>query len=110
MKKTIITIFICLVAALTLTGCSSTSINVNVEDDNFLNDTVFGKSALIEIGDYLWYDKSTQIVYWWNGILLPYKNTSTAPSPYYAPNGLPYRYDPETNTFEEIQIVTKKGE
>ncbi len=51
MKKTIITIFICLVAALTLTGCSSTSINVNVEDDNSLNNTVFGKSALIETGD-----------------------------------------------------------
>jgi hypothetical protein len=29
---------------------------------------------------------------------------STTPSPYYAPNGLPYRYNPETNTFEEIDI------
>ena len=27
---------------------------------------------------------------------------ATAPTPYYAPNGLPYRYNPESNTFEEI--------
>ncbi len=28
---------------------------------------------------------------------------ATTPSPYYAPNGLPYKYNPETNTFEEIE-------
>ena len=31
----------------------------------------------------------------------------TSPTPYYAPNGFPYRYNPETNTFEEIN--TKWG-
>lgn len=48
----------------------------------------------------LWYDSSTRIVYFWNGELS--NMASTAPSPYYAPNGRPYRYDPTTNTFEEI--------
>ena len=27
---------------------------------------------------------------------------ATTPSPYYAPNGLPYKYNPSTNTLEEI--------
>lgn len=103
MKKLIATTLICLVTTLTLTGCDEIkSVNVNVENDSSISSNVFGKSALIEIGDKLWYDKTTRIVYWWNGSLN--SQDSTAPSPYYAPNGLPYRYNPETNTFEEIQI------
>lgn len=95
-------LIICLLAALTLTGCDETkSVNVNVENNNTINNNVFGESALIEIGNGLWYDTTTRIVYWWNGIL-KYSYTSITPSPYYAPNGYPYRYNPETNTFEEI--------
>lgn len=50
---------------------------------------------------YLWYDTVTQIVYLWNGNIGNY--SATIPSPYYAPNGLPYKYNPETNTLEEIE-------
>lgn len=100
--KRIIVAFVCVIATLTLTACSdSKPVNVNVESDNSISGKVFGKSALIEIGDCLWYDASTWIVYWWNGYLIG-ASADTTPSPYYAPNGLPYRYNPKTNTFEEI--------
>ena len=65
-----------------------------------LHSNMIGKNVLIKIGGGLYYDSATRIVYWWNGVLKG--GYSTTPSPYYAPNGLPYRYNPETNTFEEI--------
>ncbi len=111
MKKIIIAVLICLNTALLFTGCTNNSVNVNVENDTTINGTKFGKSALLQIGDGLWYDTTTLIVYWWNGRLSDdtwrAKRSNTTPSPYYAPNGLPYRYNPETNTFEEID---HKGE
>ncbi len=104
MKKVVATIMICLITVLLLTGCTENKpVNVNVKNDTSIDGTVFGESALIEIGDGLWYDATTRIVYWWNGYFnRPYREYATTPSPYYAPNGLPYRYNPETNTFEEI--------
>ena len=65
-----------------------------------------GEDNMIELGNDLWYDSVTGIVYWWNGNLSR-SESATAPTPYYAPNGLPYRYNPEKQTFEEIDI---KGE
>ena len=107
MKKTTLLLMICMFVV-TLAGCSneSTTINVTVEDTESLNNTIFGLNALIKIGNGLYYDSSTHIVYWWNGYLgedsWSTTRTDTTPSPYYAPNGLPYKYNPETNTFEEI--------
>lgn len=106
MKRVIATIFICLIAVLSFAGCDNSNtgnsvINVNIEKDNTISGNTFGKSSLIIIGGGLWYDSTTRIVYWWNGMLDT--NWTTTPSPYYAPNGLPYRYNPETNTFEEIK-------
>ncbi len=110
MKKGIMAALVCLATALTLTGCNETkSVNANVESNNTSIGKVFGTSALIEIGDRLWYDTTTRIVYWWNGSLSNYGYSNTTPSPYYAPNGLPYRYNPETNTLEEIQNNTNGG-
>lgn len=103
MRKKILSILISCIFALSLVGCNERiAVNVNVENSNQLNNDVLGKKALIEIGDGLWYDSTTKIVYWWNGYL-NYNNWATTPSPYYAPNGLPYRYNSEINTFEEIQ-------
>ena len=62
-----------------------------------------GNGNLVEIGNGLWYDSTTKVVYWWNGELRS-TDWSTTPTPYYAPNGLPYRYNPEKQTFEEIDI------
>jgi hypothetical protein len=86
-----------------LTACESKTVIVNVENGENINGTTFGKDAMIEIGNGLWYDSTTRIVYWWNGYFDECR-CDTAPSPYYAPNGLPYRYNPETNTFEEIEV------
>lgn len=88
------------VIAVKCTGCSPKFLQVNVANSVELANYTLGARNLREIGDYLWYDSSTRIVYFWNGELS--NMASTAPSPYYAPNGRPYRYDPTTNTFEEI--------
>lgn len=42
--------------------------------------------------DGLYYDEVTGIVYIWNG-KLDWTYSDTVPSPYYAYNGKPYRYD-----------------
>lgn len=101
MKKVLITVLsFCLTVS--MVGCSDETINVNVENSTDLSGTVIGTDALIEIGSNLWYDSTTRIVYWWNGCISSGCYGATAPTPYYAPNGLPYRYNPESNTFEEI--------
>ena len=85
-----------------LIGCTNEeSVYINVEDTSDLHNTKFGESALIEINDNLWYDSTTLIVYFYNGCVLN-SYAAISPSPYYAPNGLPYKYDPTTNTFFEI--------
>jgi len=101
MKKKLLTIIFIYTLALSLVGCAETVVNVNVENNSSLANTVLGKDALIKIGNGLWYDSTTRIVYWWNG-RMNIHYSDTVPTPYYAPNGFPYRYNPETNTFEEI--------
>lgn len=96
-------IVVAAILVLSLASCDEqTIIQVNAENPEGLSGTTFGKDALTEIGSGLFYDRTTGIVYWWNGVM-GYNDYSTSPTPYYAPNGLPYRYDPETNTFEEIE-------
>lgn len=55
--------------------------------------------AFKKIEDQLYYDTNTKIVYFYNG---PYAARHYPPTPYYASNGFPYRYNPETNSLEEI--------
>lgn len=101
MKKKLL---ICLIIlTFLLVGCSEPQpININVENSSELNNAIIGEESLVEIGDKIWYDSTTRVVYWWNGSMTT-SYSSIAPSPYYAPNGLPYRYNPETNTLEEIE-------
>ena len=103
MKKRLLVGLIGCVLAFSLVGCGEkTTINVNVENSSELSGTTLGVDSLIEIGNRLYYDSTTRIVYWWNGRMnMNYMDTT--PTPYYAPNGLPYRYNPTTNTFEEIE-------
>lgn len=86
----------------TLTSCGSTeTVIVNVENKEKLHGTTFGREAFEDIGDDLYYDSTTRIVY------MRHKNSyGSSFSAYYAPNGLPYKYNPETNTFEEIDLST----
>lgn len=103
MKNLLCIVLIC-IAIFTLVGCGAEkpAVIVNVENDSNLSGQIFGETTMIEIGNGLWYDSTTRIVYWWNGIIEHY-HTDTVPSPYYAPNGLPYLYNPKTNTLEEIE-------
>lgn len=106
MKKKLILMLVTCCALFLFTGCveEETVLSVNVENSNELNGSKFGKDALIEIGSGLYYDSCTRIVYFENvtyGGLCVY-------SPYYAPNGLPYKYNPETNTFEEIETSKQR--
>jgi hypothetical protein len=96
MKK-FLAIILVIVLTLSLTACGASP---DVESD----DIILGKSGLMELGNGLYYDVNTRIVYWWNGNLNGVSSGYVTPSPYYAPNGLPYRYNPQTNTFEEIDI------
>ena len=85
-----------------VSGCEREVVTVNMGTDG--NETVSkeaGTDALICIGGKLYYDPMTTIVYFWNGS--SGCDYATMPSPYYAPNGLPYKYDVETNSFEEIK-------
>lgn len=93
MNKKILTILLGFIFMFSLTACVENKVNENIG--------INGVDSLIEIGNNLWYDASTGIVYWWNGSL-SFSNAATTPSAYYAPNGLPYRYNPNTNTLEEI--------
>ena len=96
------------IVMLSLTACDSDDVelvSVNVEGIQTTQQQPqppIGVKALVEIGDSLWYDQSTRVVYFWNGILVGYRS-DTVPSPYYASNGLPYLYNPETSTFELIE-------
>ena len=72
---------------------SSTRMNVNKE---------FGATRLQSLGNGLYYDQTTGIVYWWNGVLTIGSQTSTTPTPYYSENGKLYRYNPVDNTMEEV--------
>lgn len=103
-KKLLVIIFSCIFIFSFVSCTENTTINVNVENSSELSSTRIGIYSLIEIGDGLWYDQATRIVYWWNGDCYRQLESSTTPTPYYAPNGFPYRYNPETNTFEEINI------
>lgn len=94
MKK-IVTMIVAFVLTMQLIGCGAVEpVHVNVENNNISTST-FGE--LVKIGGLLWYDPATRIVYRIND-----HTYGVTYVPYYAPNGLPYRYNPETNTFEEI--------
>lgn len=102
MKK-LLSIILCCMIIFALVGCGAErpAIVVNVENKDSLSGQIFGEEAMIKIGNFLYYDSATRIVYWWNGSTG--SDGATTPSPYYAPNGFPYLYNPETNTFEEIK-------
>ena len=100
MKRKLLILTATLLLSCSVIGCEEEKVVVNVENKEDLNSNHIGE--LIKISDYLYYDSMTRIVYWWNGYV-NYSYSSISPSPYYAPNGLPYRYNAESNTFEMIE-------
>lgn len=96
MNKRLFAIVLVCIVLLFLVGCSTSEpIQVNVSNSKDLSSNQFG--TFININNQLKYDSATRIVYIYN--LNGYGSSYT---PYYAPNGFPYKYNPETNTFEEI--------
>lgn len=75
---------------------ANTEFKKNIEESE---NQAIGLDAFKKIEDHLYYDVNTKIVYFYNG---PYAARPSLPTPYYAPNGLPYKYNPETNALEEI--------
>lgn len=55
---------------------------------------VYDYNEIKTIGNGLWYDTTTRIVY---------RQNSYGMSPYIAPNGLPFKYNPETKALEQIK-------
>lgn len=100
MNKKILTLCIVTVPLVFLTACDSgTTINV-IENKEVISKEV-GTDSLIDIGGNLYYDSYTNIVYFWNGYID--SKYATTPSTYFGPNGLPCKYNPKTNTLEEIE-------
>lgn len=97
MKKKLITIIVCCLFLFGLTACGEQSQNINVSNSENLSSNHFGE--FVDITYNLAYDSATRIVYIANYTSYNYY----VYAPYYAPNGFPYKYNPETNTFEEIE-------
>ena len=94
-RKLLAMVFSCFIA-LSLVGCSAEPVHVNVSNSESVHSNQFGE--FVKIGNNLYYDSATRIVYIKNYTYMD----NYVYTPYYAPNGLPYRYNPEINTFEEI--------
>ena len=102
MKRILIIAATLLFSSIGLMGCTKTTLNVNMEGEV----TNAQSSGFVKICDDpipLSYDPMTRIVY----IRSYTYYDHYVYTPYYAPNGLPYRYNPETNTFEEIDSYGK---
>lgn len=95
MNKRLFAIVSICVVLLFLVGCTSEPIQVNVSKSEELYSDNIG--TFIKINKDLRYDSATRIVYIYN-----FNGYGSSYTPYYAPNGLPYKYNPQTNTFEEI--------
>ena len=98
MKRKLLAIISSCIIVLSLIGCRAEPVNVNVSNSESISSNQFG--TFVAIGNNLVYDPATRIVYVRNSSYSCYY----VYIPYYAPNGLPYKYNPETNTFEEIEV------
>ena len=97
MKKTFLKLSVIFVLLLTLSGCGGGSEDLSIVEQGDITGI-----DLINIDGCLYYDAKTNIVYIWNGFSGCF-TTATSPSPYYASNGLPYKYDPDTRELKEIK-------
>ena len=99
MKRILIIVATILFSSFSLIGCNTVELNVNMEG-KVINTQSGGFIPICDKPIPLSYDEMTRIVYIRNRSSGYHTYVYTS---YYAPNGLPYRYNPETNTFEEIK-------
>ena len=97
MKGKLVAIIFSCILIFSLTACSdSEPVRINISNDKDISINQFGE--FVYIGNNLVYDSATGVVYIANYTY----DGNCVYVPYYAPNGFPYRYNSETNTFEEI--------
>ena len=99
MKKLAIILVLSLIV-LFCSGCCSESestTQVRTSDGQLQSSSSF--ADFITIGDSLVYDASTKIVYFQTYTY----GQNYVYTPYYATNGMPYKYNVDTNTLEEIR-------
>ena len=107
---TVILTFAGLITGAVLFASSAPHVNksIAVAQEQSVNSTRFGLKALRKIiegpyyGSNLYYDENTLNVYYWNGFTN--NRSSTMPTACYAPNGLQYKYDPDTCSLVEPDI------
>lgn len=95
MRNKIITLILTVFLVLCLSGCSATFVgskNYTKRTNDRLQPTMMQD---------LYYDTNTKIVYILFNECAGYSGYGYM-SPYYAPNGMPYVYNVETNSIEEI--------
>ena len=94
--KRVIVFFLSLLIVLSMVSCGGETVYINASNSEELVSSVL--TDFVRISDKLSYDAATRIVYIRNVTYAgPIVHT-----PYFAPNGLPYRYNASTNTLEEI--------
>ena len=99
MEKRLLMYLLCLmIVCFGISGCSPRTETFSVEKETAVSFTI----NLVPLSNFLYYDRSTLIVYFWNGYTSV--DASTTPSPYYAPNGFPYKYNPKTTKLEQIDV------
>ena len=95
MRNKIIALILTVVLVLCLSGCSGT-----LEGSKDYTERTGGRLQPTMMQD-LYYDTNTKIVYILFNEHSGYSGYGYM-SPYYAPNGMPYVYNVETNSIEEI--------
>lgn len=95
MKKIVSIFLAAFILVFCLSGCGARNSNyIDIEE-------LFG-FVKIQNESNLYYDTDTNIVYFVAGAHYYSHKGYGFMSPYYAPNGLPYKYDITTNTLREI--------
>lgn len=105
MKNWILAVFIIVLSFILLTAFDSDhSMQASVKTTEGTAYKDFGVvDRLQKLDGGLYYDQTTGIVYFWNGSFGIARNSATMPTPYYSENGKLYRYDPVSNTMEEVK-------
>lgn len=99
MKK-LLALTLALLLVISLCACGGGEYTVTT------NDAEYDGLLSVPGRDCLYYDPATKIVYYITTAKAGLAQTSSGygfMSPYYAPNGLPYLYNAETNSLVEIQ-------
>lgn len=105
MKKYKIFLLMCALCGIVFTGCQAVWAG---SDTASVDDKVGSDFSRIAGEDNLYYANDTNVVYWIGGSyslnMVGEDYTTSYMTPWIAPNGLPYIYDPEKREMKEIRF------